>query len=93
MQNSESAHLFTYNYFWKLVSISIIITVLFLQLFNAIRTNKQTHKHTHTQQLSFNNIDMMCLAIAASWHMPPQFVICSLLFYPITHSVELWGNR
>ena len=40
MRNSESAHLFTYNYFWKLVSISIISAVLFLHLFNTIRTNK-----------------------------------------------------
>ena len=27
MRNSDSAHLFTYNYFWKLVSISIISAV------------------------------------------------------------------
>ena len=51
MRNSESAHLFTYNYFWKLVSISIISPVFIRpSLFNTIRTNKhtnaQTHKHT-----------------------------------------------
>ena len=27
MRNSESAHLFTYNYFWKLVCISVISAV------------------------------------------------------------------
>ena len=53
MRNSESAHLFTYNYFWKLVSISIISAFLFLHLHNP---DKQTNKHTQ-QQLSFNNID------------------------------------
>ena len=31
MRNSESAHLFTYNYFWKLVSISIISAVFILR--------------------------------------------------------------
>ena len=53
MRNSESAHLFTYNYFRKLVSISIISAVFIPPSLNTIRTNKQTN----TQQLSFNNID------------------------------------
>ena len=51
MRNSESGHLLTHNYFWKLVSISNKIELLFLNLFNTIRTNKQTNKQT--QQLSF----------------------------------------
>ena len=58
MRNSESAYLFTYNYFWKLVSISIISAVLFLHLFNTIRTNKQTNKQTD-KSLRFNYIDLL----------------------------------
>ena len=55
MRNSESAHLITYNYFWKLVSISIIIAV-FNSSISIYNPDKQTKTHAHTQQLSFNNI-------------------------------------
>ena len=46
MRNSESAHLFTYNYSWKLVSISIISAV-FSPRSLKYNPDKQTNKHTH----------------------------------------------
>ena len=47
MRNTESAQLFTYNYFWKLVSISIISAV-FIPPSLQYNPDKQIHKQTHT---------------------------------------------
>ena len=54
MRNSESTHLFTHKYFWKLVSISIISAVSIPPSLS-YNPDKQTNKQT--QQLGFNNID------------------------------------
>ena len=64
MRNSESAHLFTYNYFWKLVSISIISAVFYssISLIQSGQTDKQTNKQTNKQtdkSLRFNYIDIL----------------------------------
>ena len=64
MRNSESVHLFTYNYIWELVSISIISAV-FIPPSLSYNPDKQTNKHTNTQQLSFNNIYI--LSISETW--------------------------
>ena len=56
MRNSESVHLFTYNYFWKLVYLYYKCGFYSsISLIQSGKTNKQTNKHT--QQLNFNNID------------------------------------
>ena len=47
MRYSESAHLFTYDYFWKLVSISIISAV-FIPPSLQYNPDKQTHTNTQT---------------------------------------------
>ena len=61
--------MFTYNHFWKLVSISIISAV-FIPPSLQYNLDKQTNKHTHTQQLSFNNIDIKKNNNKYSKHLP-----------------------
>ena len=56
MRNSESAHLFAYNYFWKLVSISIISAV-FIPPSLQYKPDKQTNKQTD-KSLRFNYMDI-----------------------------------
>ena len=56
MRNSESAHLFTYNYFWKLVSISIISAV-FIPPSLEYNPDKQTHKHTNKHTNTHTTIE------------------------------------
>ena len=57
MRNSDSAYLFTYNYIWKLFSISIISAVPIPP--SLAYQSGQTNKHTD-KSLRFNYIDIHC---------------------------------
>ena len=58
---------------------------LFPRHFNTIRTNKQTNKHTDTQQSSFNNIDMLThyrmMMCSLKFHIVKIDYLCLLTLY------------
>ena len=67
MRNSESANLFTYNYFWKLVYLNYKCGFYSsISLIQSGQTNELANTHTNTQQLSFINIDRL-LGIYGYW--------------------------
>ena len=56
MRNSESAHLFTYNFFLE-ISLYLNYNCGFYSSISLIQSG-QRNKQTNTQQLSLNNIDL-----------------------------------